>query len=74
MVDVDDSFGVPPQRLRVEIDQENLEYHGVQEQTLYDTIEVLLGGTPSWDEIGPGLLDGEVEAALGDIKDREVQS
>ncbi len=31
-------------RLRIEIDQENLEYHGVQEQAVYDTVAALLGG------------------------------
>ena len=44
VVDVDDSFGAPPERLRVEIDQENLEFHGVQEQAVYDTVGALLGG------------------------------
>jgi multidrug efflux pump subunit AcrB len=44
VVDVDDSFGTPPERLRIEIEQESLEYHGVQEQALYDTLEALLGG------------------------------
>lgn len=44
VVDVDDSYGTPPERLRFEIDQENLEFHGVQEQTVYDTIAALVGG------------------------------
>ena len=44
VVDVDDSFGVPPERLRLAVDQENLEFHGVREQALYDTIAALLGG------------------------------
>ena len=44
VVDVDDSFGTPPERLRIEIDQENLEYHGVQEQAVYDTLAALVGG------------------------------
>ncbi|MBL6928066.1 MAG: efflux RND transporter permease subunit [Rhodospirillales bacterium] len=44
VVDVDDSFGAPPERLRIEVDQENLEYHGVQEQAVYDTLAVLMGG------------------------------
>ena len=44
VVDVDDSFGTPFERLRIAIDQENLEFHGVQEQTLYDTLAALLGG------------------------------
>lgn len=44
IVDVDDSFGVPAQRLRFEIDQESLEFHGVQEREVYDTIAALVGG------------------------------
>ncbi len=44
VVDVDDSFGTPPERLRIEVDQESLEYHGVQEQAVYDTLAALMGG------------------------------
>ncbi len=44
VVDVDDSFGRPADRLRFRIDQENLEFHGVQEQAVYDTLAALLGG------------------------------
>lgn len=43
VVDVDDSFGVAPDRLRITIDHANLEFHGVEEQAVYDTIEALLG-------------------------------
>jgi len=44
VVDVDDSVGYRHERLRFEIDQENLEFHGVEEQALYDTVQALLGG------------------------------
>ncbi|MCW5698775.1 MAG: efflux RND transporter permease subunit [Rhodospirillales bacterium] len=44
IVDVDDSFRTPGERLRVAIDQDNLEFHGVQEQAVYDTVAALLGG------------------------------
>lgn len=44
IVDVDDSYGDPAERLRLSIDQEALEYHGVQEETVYDTIGALMGG------------------------------
>jgi len=44
VVDTDDSFGVPPERLHFRIDQENLEFHGVEEQAVYDTLDALLGG------------------------------
>ncbi|MDH3664584.1 MAG: efflux RND transporter permease subunit, partial [Alphaproteobacteria bacterium] len=46
IVDVDDSFGRPTERLRVEIDQENLEFYQVEQEALYDTIAALIGGVP----------------------------
>jgi len=44
VVDVDDSFGQPAERLRIAVDQENLEFHRVEEQELYDTVATLIGG------------------------------
>ncbi|WP_413205507.1 efflux RND transporter permease subunit [Rhodospirillum sp. A1_3_36] len=44
IVDVDDSAGQPSQRLRIAIDQEALEYHGVEQEAVHDTIQALLGG------------------------------
>ncbi|TAN59312.1 MAG: efflux RND transporter permease subunit [Rhodospirillales bacterium] len=44
IADADTSYGRPSQRYRVAIDQENLEYHGVEEEALYDTLRALLGG------------------------------
>jgi multidrug efflux pump subunit AcrB len=44
ITDVDTSYGQQTKRLRISIDQENLEYHGVEEQALYDTLRALLGG------------------------------
>jgi multidrug efflux pump subunit AcrB len=44
VVDADDSFGVPAERLHFKIDEENLEFHGAQEQAVYDTLAALLGG------------------------------
>ena len=43
IVDVDDSFGVAADRLRIMIDQANLEYLGVEEQAVYDTVQALFG-------------------------------
>jgi hypothetical protein len=34
VVDVDDSFGRPSDRLRFSIDQQALEFHGVEEQAV----------------------------------------
>ncbi|MBF0269234.1 MAG: efflux RND transporter permease subunit [Alphaproteobacteria bacterium] len=44
VADVDTSYGNPSERWRISIDQENLEYHGVEEEALYDTLRALLGG------------------------------
>ncbi|MBS0518913.1 MAG: efflux RND transporter permease subunit [Proteobacteria bacterium] len=44
VVDVDDTFHQPGERLRFEINQENLEFYGVDEQAVYDTIAAVLGG------------------------------
>ncbi len=45
IVDVDDSFGTPAPRLRVTLDQDNLEFHGVEQRDVYDTLRTLEGGT-----------------------------
>jgi multidrug efflux pump subunit AcrB len=65
IVDVDDSQGNPTQRLRLEIDQENLEFHGVQEQVLYDTIRALLGGiSVGYSHRGEGVNPIEIAVRL----------
>jgi multidrug efflux pump subunit AcrB len=43
VVDVDDSYGAPTERLRIVIDQDNLEYHGVDQADVYQTIESFYG-------------------------------
>lgn len=45
VVDVDTSIGEPRPRLRISIDQDRLEFFGVQQGDVYDTIQLLLGGT-----------------------------
>ncbi|MCG5481139.1 efflux RND transporter permease subunit [Sinorhizobium alkalisoli] len=44
IVDVDDSFGVRPERLRLAINQDNLEYHRVEQSDVYDSIRSLYSG------------------------------
>ena len=44
IVDVDDSIGEPRPRLHISIDQDRLEFFGVQQQDVYDTIQALFGG------------------------------
>jgi multidrug efflux pump subunit AcrB len=45
IADIDDSIGVPPPRLRISIDQDRLEFFGVEQRDVYDTIQALFGGT-----------------------------
>jgi multidrug efflux pump subunit AcrB len=45
IVDVDDSYGIRADRLRLGIDQDNLEYHHVEEQDVYDAIATYFGET-----------------------------
>ena len=42
--DVDDTFYKPAERQRLIIDQDNLEFHGVEQQAVYDTIATIIGG------------------------------
>ncbi len=61
IVDVDNSFGVPAQRLRFTIDQQALELLGVQEQSVYDTISALLGGVKvGYSQRGHGINPIEI--------------
>jgi len=43
IVDVDDSFGRQTPRIRLAIDQDNLEYQKVEEADVYDTLQALYG-------------------------------
>jgi multidrug efflux pump subunit AcrB len=45
VLDIDDSVGAPQPRLRVAIDQDRLEFFGVEQRDVYDTLQMLLGGT-----------------------------
>ena len=65
IVDVDDSFGVPAERQRLAIDQEALEFHGVSEQAVYDTIGAIVGGTNvGYSQRGSGLKPIAISVAL----------
>ncbi len=44
VVDVDDSFGVQPRRLRATISTDQLEFFGVQEQDVFTTLGILNSG------------------------------
>ncbi|MBN9078862.1 MAG: multidrug transporter AcrB [Rhizobiales bacterium 65-79] len=45
IVDVDDSFHNQPERVRLSIDQDSLEYYKVEQSDVYDTLSYLYGGT-----------------------------
>jgi len=45
IVDVDDSFGIQPRRLRATISTDDLEFFGVQETDVFDTLALLNGST-----------------------------
>jgi len=44
IVDVDNSYGDPARRLRATISSDDLEFFGVQEQDVFDTVALLNGG------------------------------
>ena len=44
IVDVDNSYGTQRPRLRLSVDQDNLEYFGVEQRDVYDTAAALLNG------------------------------
>jgi multidrug efflux pump subunit AcrB len=46
IVDVTDSYGHPRPRTRIAIDQGELEYFGVEQSDVYDTVQALFGGVP----------------------------
>lgn len=65
VVDVDESFGVRPQRVRFSIDQESLEFHGVEQQAVYDTLSALLNGvTVGYSHRGAGADPIEIAVRL----------
>ncbi|CAO3455730.1 RND efflux system, inner membrane transporter [Azospirillum argentinense] len=46
IVDVENSVRPTGDRLRFALDRESLEFHGVEEQAVYDTLRALTGGVP----------------------------
>ena len=65
IVDVDDSFRVPSERLRVSIDQDKLEFFRVEQKDVYDTIQAYLSGVPvGYSYRGEGRHPVEIAIAL----------
>jgi multidrug efflux pump subunit AcrB len=69
VVDVDNSFGEPPRRLRATISTDDLEFFGVQEADVFDTLALLNGGqTVGYSHRGEGRypLPLVLQRATGD--------
>jgi multidrug efflux pump subunit AcrB len=65
VVDIDDTLDPPADRLRFAIDRENLEFHGVEEQAVYDTIAALVGGVQvGYSQRGHGTKPIDITIAL----------
>ncbi|MGV8985674.1 MAG: efflux RND transporter permease subunit [Cypionkella sp.] len=64
VVDVDDSFGVQAPRLRATISTDNMEFFGVEERDVFDTIQLLNGGkTVGYSHRGDGRQPIPLEVA-----------
>ena len=65
VVDLDMSFGKPSERLRFAVDQEAAEFHGVEQQAIYDTIGALIGGVKvGYSQRGEGLKPIDISVTL----------
>jgi multidrug efflux pump subunit AcrB len=65
IVDIDDSIGEPRPRLRISIDQDRLEFFGVEQRDVYDTIQALFGGiTIGYSHRGEGRNPIEIVVRL----------
>ena len=65
VVDMDDTFHQPSERLRFSINQENLEFYGVDEQAVYDTIAAIIGGVKvGYSQRGYGTKPIEIDVKL----------
>jgi len=65
VVDIDDTIGTPSHRLRIKVDHENLELHGVEEADVYDTIRSLVGGiSVGYSHRGDGANPMEISIRL----------
>ena len=71
IVDVDDSYGVSMPRLRMSPDQDNLEYHSVEQSDVFDTIRRLYGATiVGYSHRGGGRPPIPIKLALSKANDR----
>ncbi|HBK07146.1 MAG TPA: multidrug transporter AcrB [Acetobacteraceae bacterium] len=65
IVDVTNSYGFPRPRTRIAIDQGELEYFGVEQSDVYDTVQALFGGVPvGYSHRGEGRDPIEIRVGL----------
>lgn len=65
VVDIDDSIGEPRPRLRISIDQDRLEFFGVEQRDVYDTLQALFkGATVGYSHRGEGRNPIEIVVRL----------
>ena len=64
IVDVDNSYGAPARRMRATVSTDNLDFFGVQEQDVFDTLALLNGGqTVGYSNRGEGRLPIPLQVA-----------
>jgi len=65
ITDIDDSFSKTGERLRFSINQENLEFFGVDEQAVYDTLAAITGGVKiGFSQRGEGVKPYDISIQL----------
>ncbi|MFG1465648.1 efflux RND transporter permease subunit [Xanthobacter sp. DSM 24535] len=65
IVDVDDSYGIQPERVRIAIDQDKLEYYKVEQGDVYDAIRAFYAGsTVGYSHRGEGRQPIPIRIAL----------
>jgi multidrug efflux pump subunit AcrB len=65
IVDIDDSVGAPRPHLRLSIDQDRLEFFGVDQSDVYDTVQMILAGVPvGYSHRGPDRSPIEIVVRL----------
>ncbi len=74
IVDVDDSFGTTAERVRLAIDQDNLEFYKVEQADVYDAIRAFYGGaTVGYSHRGQGRPAIPIRLALSKA-DKQVDA
>ena len=65
IVDIDDTIRDPGERIRFRLDEAALEWHGVTEQAVYDTLRALMSGVPvGYSHRGAGVQPIEINVRL----------